>query len=53
MAFWLRSFATVGLFLLVSACGPGVILTGSPINDDGRIYPSAWRSHPRKNWVRE
>ena len=42
MAFWLRSFATVGLFLLVSACGPGVILTGSPINDDGRIYPSAF-----------
>ncbi len=42
MAFRLRSFATIGLFLLVSACGAGTILTGSPINDDGRIRPSAF-----------
>ena len=42
MVFPLRSFATTGLLLLVSACGTGNILTGSPINDDGRIHPSAF-----------
>ena len=41
MIFRLRFLATVGLFLLVSACGPSDILTGSPINDDGRIRSSA------------
>ncbi len=42
MVFPLRSFATTGLLLLVSACGTGNILTGSPINDDGRIRSSAF-----------
>ena len=42
MPFRLRSFAAVGLVLLVSACGASDILTGSPINDDGRIRSSAF-----------
>ncbi|MCH8182830.1 MAG: hypothetical protein IID55_06585 [Proteobacteria bacterium] len=41
MHYRLRCLATAGLFLLVSACGANDILTGSPINDDGRIRSSA------------
>ncbi len=41
MLFRRPSLAAVGLFLLVSACGTSDILTGSPINDDGRIRSSA------------
>ncbi len=41
MLFRRPSHAAVGLFLLVSACGTSDILTGSPINDDGRIRSSA------------
>ena len=38
----LRSLATIGLFLLVSACGTGAMRSGSPVNDDHRIRSSAY-----------
>ena len=38
----LQSWATIGLFLLVSACGTSDILSGFPINDDQRIRSSAF-----------
>lgn len=41
MFFRSPSLATVALFLFVSACGTSNILTGPPINDDGRIRSSA------------
>lgn len=38
----LRLMTTIGLFLLVSACGAGAIRSGSPVNDDQRIRSSAY-----------
>ena len=42
MTYGQRSLAAIGLLFLISACGPSDILTGSPINDDGRIRSSAF-----------
>ncbi len=42
MPFRLRSFAAIGLFLFVSACGTSDILTGAPIYNGERTRSSAF-----------